>query len=183
MGDCTWPCICTSLGTWWKMRRCLLTEAGGEESAEGGTSLNKVFQGLGAKCSEGQWFAVGQRPWGLPGRRGRALQPGDMPLAGRGQPQPGHLAPSCGWGMAKAGLGCCPTGQVRGAGVRHRLSLGWVGTAPGQGWAGSPACKLGPGSSSARPTAGPVTWHWGCVTSCVTSCDMAPETESQWGLS
>lgn len=70
LGDSTWPCICTSLGTWWKMRRCLLTEAGGEESAEGGTSLNKVFQGLGAKCSEGQWFAVGQRPWGLPGRRG-----------------------------------------------------------------------------------------------------------------
>lgn len=117
--------MCTSLGMWWKKRRCLLTEAG-EESEEGDTGLNKVFRGLGA--NEGQWFAVDQRPWGLPGPTGHGLAATHTPLVGYGQPQPGHLAPSWGRGMAKAGLGCCSTGLVRRTGVRHRLRMGGCGT-------------------------------------------------------
>ena len=79
------------------------------------------------------------------------------PLAGWGQPQPGHLPPPWGQGRAKAGPGYHPTGLVRGMRVGHRLRMGGQGprTRLGRGQARPPACKLGLGSGSAGPTAGP----------------------------
>lgn len=41
--------MCMSLGTWWKIRKRLVSEVGGEEREERDTSSSKAFQGLGVR--------------------------------------------------------------------------------------------------------------------------------------
>lgn len=118
-------------------------------------------------CSEGQWFAVDQGPWGLSGVAGQGLSARVHATswlgAARSSPSPGHLASPWGQERAKAGQGHRPTGLVRGTGVRHRLRVGGQGPRTRLRWgqAGLPACKLGLGLGSAELTAGPglaATW-------------------------
>lgn len=82
-------------------------------------------------CSEGQWFAVDQGPWGLSGVAGQGLSARVHATswlgAARSSPSPGHLASPWGQERAKAGQGHRPTGLVRGTGVRHRLRVGGQG--------------------------------------------------------
>lgn len=54
LSNFTWPCVHTTLGTWWKIRRCLLSEWGREERKKRDPSSVKLSRDLVSKRSGSQ---------------------------------------------------------------------------------------------------------------------------------